>query len=722
VVNSSINLITHEAFDKAINITLFNDIIHFVMLVTDLSPLDKTKAKRELSDHVIWLSEANETDFQEKYQFRYFGEMLERYESRFGSDLRDLRAIALALAYAQPVLSANMFVGPQQKSFVKKVRECAGGDIYLNGALYLIDMAQKIESPWLTEREGQPFDKTEEILFFLSLYPQIETGYTQMKTELLRLLGVDRTIPVIHNIGLYCWLVRQCHPSIKGDRKKDAVLFKALAVLPTAFVKEDSPQHKALLAHGYTSKEIIYANYAVLHYPTIFDSLEFQSVITEKIAVSFCKMILADPDPQADDTYELLEYTLRKYIKFPIKCNGFKGIWEAVEENGWCQCPQTFIRLIKIVDWSDVFRFDIFDSKWDVLATKLSPEKYQKFFDKQMLFDTRNADLNQNDVQNRMDIYKDLTGTTYIQTFDSDRYRWDNFSLLVKSKCISLEELFLLCLSREYGKGMIDHIWTFVRGIESREAFEFFRWLFSEHKQNDIVKVFESSYTSRFCDELYEGRKNHYWGYDRKDISVKRDFLTQGENRLVLDWLDNWIYLYRTSAYIDFTVCVLLDEFASSLIPLVELREMYNLIAVNAASELKEHELRELRTKFLTEAELHAEAEAENLRKQEQERVRKKAEKEDIYNKFEELFDGTYQSVVKFLDVYRYSWDEKQRIAHEAVIDSFDRIYQTAGVSLTNQELSHFFKTCSVLTSTNTLRLALIKPYIQAIEEKEAAA
>lgn len=722
MVNSSIDLVTHEAFDGAVNIALFNDIIHFVLLVTDLSSADKSKAKNELRDRVIWLSETNETDFQEKYQFRYFGEMLERYESRFGSDIRDFRAITLALAHAQPLLSANMFVGPQQKNFVKKIRECAGSDIYLNGALYLIEMAQKSESPWLTEREVQPFEKTEELMFFLSLYPQIEVGYTQMKTELVRLLGVDKTTPVIHNIGFYCWLIRKCRGVIKEDRKKDAALFKALVSLHTAFVKEESPQYKTLVSHGYTPKEIIYANYAILHYPTTYDSLDHQSVITEKIAVAFCKMVLADPDRQADDTYELLEFALRKYHDFPIKCNGYKGIWDAVEEGGWCQCPQTFIRITKIVDWSDVLRFDMFDSKWDVLATELSPEKYQKFFDKQMLFDAESASLNQSGVHDRMEIYRRLTGIPYIQTFDTKKYRWDNFSLLVKSKCVVLEKLFPLCLSGEYGESMINHIWTFAHEIESRESFEFFRWLFSEYKQSEIVKVFEDSYTSRFKDELYDGRKNRYWGSNRKDISVQREFLTPEENRLVLDWLDTWVYLYHTSDYVDFVVCVLLDEFASSLIPLNELREMYDLIVTNAISELKDHEARELKNKFLTEAELQAEAEAENLRKQEQERLRKEAERQSIYDKFEELFDSTYQSVFKFLGEYRSSWGDQREIAHKLVSDSFTRIYQAAGTALTGEELSHFFKVCSVLTSTNTLRLALIKPYIQTIEEKEVAA
>ena len=722
MLNSSTSLVLNETFDQLINIELFNDITHFILLVSDTAQADKINTMRELSDRIIWFCNTNETDFQEKYQFRYLGELLERYEERFGNNIRDLRAIALALAFTQPLLSANMFVGVQQKSFIKTIRNCAENDIYLNGALFLIDMAQKNKSLWLSEREVQSFDKTEELLFFLSLYPQVEIGYTQMKANLIQMLGTDRTIPLIHNIGIYSWFIQRYRNIVKKDRKKDAALFKALLTLPSAFVKEDSPQYKTLTTHGYTPKEIIYANYAILHGQIISGSLEFQSMITEKIAVAFCKMILADPATQAEDTYELLEYTLHKYNEFPIKCNGFKGIWDAVEESGSCQCPQTFMRLTKIVEWSEVLRFDMFDSKWDILAKELSIEKYQYFFDTQLLYDAEKSPLEQSDVLARIHVYKRLTGESYLNTFNEGGYRHENFSLLVQNKEAILEELFPLCLDEIYGSNMVEYIWQFIRGIKNREAFEFFRWLFLNYEQNDIAKIFEGSYTSRFCDDLYEGRKNHHWNHNRKDISVQRDFLTPEENRLILDWLDNWIYSCSTSDYVDFVVCVLMDDFASSLVPFDESRKLYDLIVADASSELGDHEKRDLRNKFLTEAELKAEAEAKALRKQEQERIEKEKERQSVCEKFEELFDGTYQSVIKFLDKYSYSWNDSQKIAHQLVNDSFEQICHAAGFSLTGEELSCFFKMCSRLTSTNTLHLALVKPYIQTIEERDVAA
>jgi len=719
MINTSIELVSHEAFNKSINIALFNDIVHFVLLVSDMTPEDKTKAQYELSDRIIWFCDTNETDFQEKYQFRYFGEMLERYEARFGNDPRDLRAIALALGYTQTLLTTNMFVGSQQKDFIKEVRACADDDIYLNGALYLIDMAQKKTSTWLTEREVKPFDKTEELLFFLSLYPDIETGYTQMKAALVRLLGTDRTIPVIQNIGLYCWFIWRLHEIIKADRKKDAALFKALTALPTAFVKEGSTQNNALVTHGYTKKEIAYANYAVLHYRTVRYSLQEHSMITERIAVAFCKAIIADPGPQTNDTYELMISALIKYKKFPIKCDGFQKIWDAVEEGGSCKCPLTFVRLTNIVIWSDIFRFNILDKKWDILASDLSKERYQLFFDRQLIHDAEHLTLDQSEIQARIDVYERLTGVAYIQTFDCERScRSDNFSLLVKNKIASLEDLFVQCVGGIYGKGMIECIWSFIVGIQDLESFEFFCRLFSNYEQHDIAEAFGKSYSSNFHSELYQRSRTNSYYCDSKGISVKRDFLTPDENRMILDWLDIWVYLYRTDDYVDFIICVMKDVFATSLLPQGELRRLYDIIITEAESELNVHDVRALKKSFLTEEELQADAETELKKEKEQALLQKETEKKEVLDKFEDLFDGTYESAIKFLDGYQFYWDKRQH-AHQFVKESFDRICKTAGCVLTGKELSHFFKVCQVLASTDHFCLSQAKTYIQTIEEEE---
>ena len=85
-----------NAYGGQINLQLFNDVLGFVL---DTSEAPGTK-KTELCQScilVIYTKEKNA--FQERYGFLYLGEMLERYEERFGLCDADLRAIAPALGF-----------------------------------------------------------------------------------------------------------------------------------------------------------------------------------------------------------------------------------------------------------------------------------------------------------------------------------------------------------------------------------------------------------------------------------------------------------------------------------------------------------------------------------------------------------------------------------------------------------------------------------------------
>jgi hypothetical protein len=76
---------------------------------------------------------------------RYPGEVLERFEEKLGDDVQVFRALALALGNTCAIQSDNMFVGNQRGAFLQKLRRSAGEDVYLQGALYLLetDAAQR---------------------------------------------------------------------------------------------------------------------------------------------------------------------------------------------------------------------------------------------------------------------------------------------------------------------------------------------------------------------------------------------------------------------------------------------------------------------------------------------------------------------------------------------------------------------------------------------------
>ena len=148
-----------SALESEINISLLNDIIAFVQDTAKAEHVQRSL----LRDRCILMSEeAQGSKFQEKYRFLYLGELLERYEERFGMSIQDRRAIALALGYTKDMLTAEMFVGNQRNAFLQELLRHVDGDIYLMSALYLLNEGQSGETAWLERLYAYAYDKTEE--------------------------------------------------------------------------------------------------------------------------------------------------------------------------------------------------------------------------------------------------------------------------------------------------------------------------------------------------------------------------------------------------------------------------------------------------------------------------------------------------------------------------------------------------------------------------------
>lgn len=84
-----------DAYASKINLTLFADIVTFI---ADTAKASAAKRKELRQRCPFWPKQPG-SGFQEKYGFLYLGELLERYEERYGMTVPDLRAIALALGY-----------------------------------------------------------------------------------------------------------------------------------------------------------------------------------------------------------------------------------------------------------------------------------------------------------------------------------------------------------------------------------------------------------------------------------------------------------------------------------------------------------------------------------------------------------------------------------------------------------------------------------------------
>ena len=211
-----IEKIEYKAYEKLINIELFNEIIAFIS--NTRTGKGTNNILYEIENKCIWNKRVACQSFQEKYKFQYFGELLERYEEKIGTNIEDIRAITLALAYSKELITQQMIIGNQEINFIKNIEKMAKNDIYLKAALYLYD--NKKYYGMLQELKIIKYERTEDLIFVLSIFEDFNEGYEIFKEQLKELIGNNNTLSIFDNVGIYEWLIRKLYPVINKNRKK----------------------------------------------------------------------------------------------------------------------------------------------------------------------------------------------------------------------------------------------------------------------------------------------------------------------------------------------------------------------------------------------------------------------------------------------------------------------------------------------------------------------
>lgn len=312
---NEIEFIENEAFEKKVNIELCNKLINYIIKISDN---DYRSTLKNISDKCIWFKSLNNVDMQKDFQVKYLGELLERYEEKIGDNINDIRAIALALGFTTESITTNMIVGNQLVNFITKINTMAKDDIYLQGALYLYN--NKKNEQYKTNLLKNHYLETEDLIFVLSLFDDIEKIYTLLRNQIIELLGKKRTIGVINNIKLYSWFINIFYSIIKKDRKKEAAVLKSLLILPTQLIKSNNSNYTILISNNYKEEEILYLNYGFLYYSLIPKTVRMGNSITEeRIAINLCKTLLDSEYSCEESLYKLIDSILKKYEHLDIK-------------------------------------------------------------------------------------------------------------------------------------------------------------------------------------------------------------------------------------------------------------------------------------------------------------------------------------------------------------------------------------------------------------------
>lgn len=310
------NISNMSAYGLQINLKLLGDIIAFVVTTAKANYAQVEELRKRCIFPLSSTSEAMQRD----YGFLYLGELLERYEERFGMTLPDRRAIALSLGYTRDIATPEMFVGSQRADFIQGVRRCAEDDLYLTGALYLIHGGESGAVVLEQRLKDRAYTQTEELIFAMSLFPDGEQALAQFSDQLVALLGKGRTLPVFGNTDILNCAFVMLYPLKKRMKARAMDLLRALLSLPVSFVREGSKHYGWLVDHGYTPIEIAYANVAALCSQCVPGGPGRNSLTAEKLVVSLFRTVLAHDKPLSAEVYQQLSQIYQMYAKFDIKC------------------------------------------------------------------------------------------------------------------------------------------------------------------------------------------------------------------------------------------------------------------------------------------------------------------------------------------------------------------------------------------------------------------
>lgn len=700
-----------KAFKEQINLALLDDIISFVVRTSETT----RPQKDQLAQRCMFPIKATSANlFQERYGFLYLGELLERYEAQFGMSAPDRRAIALALGYTKDIATREMFVGSQRANFIQAVERAAQGDVYLTGALYLLNEGETDGPTYGKQLTEWQYAKTEELVFAMSLFDDTEQAVTQFKAQLILLLGPNRTMPVLENAQIYRWLVTKLLPLKKRLKAKDFTMIRALLTLPTSFIRPDSKPHDCLISYGYQPLEIAYANMMAVFDRWLDNGLHPHGLSAEKIAVNLFRTVLSQEDPLPAAVYSQLSELYVKYANFEVKYLETHRLADALGSDVRIKNAETMAWFIRHESpFHPATRsFDVLDAKWDTLPTSLASDQYLRLFENDLSSEMSGAEL-----KDRIGRYDALTQRSYLDSYRKcrdGRY----FPLLVNKNLIDLWTEFQAGIAGKdaVSLDMLYYVGHYVKDIKTPQAFRFMQKFMLQYGYAGLKRFFGD-----YCSGFKDGFDGQLWHLDtysggKVSLALERDFLENDPagRLLLLHWADEYFFTVQPAHYLSFIYAVLDNNYAAGLLPQEDLRKLFDLLLTQG--KLSVHEADRLKHRYFTPEEMQADQEARDAEELAAKRQAHDEELASIRDKYHRMTDSTFRSVWNFVNEYHY-YKPRQAIADQIARDGIDSQLKQADGVLAKTDAVYLLYLCGKLLEHDAIGWAEAQAHISKIKE-----
>jgi len=224
---------------------------------------------------------------------------------------------------------------------------------------------------------------------------------------------------------------------------------------------------------------------------------------------------------------------------------------------------------------------------------------------------------------------------------------------------------------------------------------------------NDIFSGY-SSFHNGFCDCLYNGYRS-----SETKVDFLRDFLSMEEERQLFHWINESVFRMEPDKYFLFITAALRNKDIQKVFKTEELRSILKtLIELN---QISEYESRPLKERFFTEEELKREKEAAAIAAAEKEKQEEIIRLEKKKQALEEIFDGSFDSLLRYSK--NYFWREDKKTALELTYEKLNAAVEKTEKPVDIDSMSSFLELCSVIMENNAILWEKLYPLIYTMIE-----
>lgn len=645
------------------------------------SNADKEAFLRQEKENSLFYGTCKHT-MDEDYNLHYPGEVLERMKERRTMTKPVYRALGLALAGTSCIQEPCMFNGTQKSSFWKQFGKVLGeNDLCYLAVRCLI--ATKDRKFWADTLHQYPYEKVEEMVFILSVFPEADTLWQKLKGKIAACFGRERSLSVYDDWHLYAWIATKYEKRLKNDRTKETVTLKQLVKLSkTNAANANGALEEQFIKNGYKKEEVIFLNGILTGARRYLDP---NSLTAEKIAVRVLKTFLPGEKMYPDVVYELCETLLRKYACFPVHLGGQEKIQKCLDgmkvEN-----VRTFLTLFPfrengVKEWHYI---NLNQKKWHCLAAQLKEDEFDECVNDTL----RNGTLEKPELESYLAAYQKLTGREYTENFwkKTDYYLCDVFHLLSENEILDVTGLMKQFLKeyqgtrnkeadpdvletvpfigkedtgenqtgevqkafREKWNSILYYLKAEMESLSATTSFSMLKLVITEIGIEGIPGILEPWNMLQRSFSLYS------YGISRGECEICRPLLERCAHQELFMWIEEHLFLTDFGDYIGFLKSILLKDSTGLWMEPEEARQMAKEILPYLKNSCEKETLRK---KYMTEEELRSLKKEKEWKQIQETRMRKLEEEKKIKKEFNLLLQqnkGTSQLFEHLYGFYYY--------------------------------------------------------------------